>query len=146
MTEFESHFIDVYGDEGKQWLDRLPEQINAMTERYQLSQLERADYMNYNYLMTGYQDDTPIMLKLSMFTHLINNEITCLTAYQDRGAIKLLAHEPGMILMERAQPGTMLKDHYSLGDRFLPLQPHSCFFSLAGYSAYTTFPKNSPDD
>ena len=106
------NMIDVYDNQGKEWLTQLPTLTAELANKHQLSDLKPVANMNFNYVTTGLQDEKPIILKLGLNKKALAKEAACLQVFAQHGAAEVLATEPGMILMERANPGTTLKKYF----------------------------------
>jgi streptomycin 6-kinase len=112
MKPFKQNIINIYGNQGKNWLTILPALTAELTSKYQLTDLQPVANMSFNYLVTGLQDKKPIILKLGLNEKALTKEAACLHAFARHGAAEVIASEPGMILMERANPGTTLKEYF----------------------------------
>lgn len=116
VSNFENNIIDIYGKEGKEWLNSLPQLLESYTSKYQLSKLEPVSNMSFNYVAAGYQNDKSIILKLGINSKAIAKEARCLALYSDHGSVSLIAADDGAILMQRAVPGVTLKGHFPKND------------------------------
>ncbi len=113
MRTFEKNIIDIYGEQGHQWLISLPNLILDLTQKYQLSDLQPVDNMTYNYVAAGYQNKQPIILKLGLNHKALAHEANALKAFTGFGAVKVLSSEKGMLILERALPGHTLKTYFT---------------------------------
>ena len=109
---FHSNIINIYGEEGKAWLDALPELIAAISSRLGLRDLREVTNLTYNYVLSGFQDDDPIILKLGLDYEALNREAFALKYFAGCGAVKVLAEDDGMLLLTSAVPGTYLKSYF----------------------------------
>ncbi len=66
MSIFHSNIINIYGEKGKAWLDELPELVSAISSRLELRDLKEVSNLTYNYVLSGFQGDNPIILKLGL--------------------------------------------------------------------------------
>jgi len=107
---FENNVITTWGDSGRDWLQSLPQTTTALIQHWNLTQLLPVTNLSYNYVMTGYQGTTPIILKISCTQIDAQKEYTALTAYNGIGCIRLLDHHltHHALLLEHALPGTSL--------------------------------------
>ena len=55
----------MYNDEGKQWLNSLPEITAKISTEHGLSGLTLVNNITFNYVASGYQNDKPIILNPS---------------------------------------------------------------------------------
>ncbi|MCE2715933.1 MAG: aminoglycoside phosphotransferase family protein [Pseudomonadota bacterium] len=112
MTDFENTITCLYGDEGRLWLENLPNIVNNLAHRWQLSELHPIDNLSYNYVMSGWQKEKPIILKLGCDPKSFKNEIQALKAFKTFGAMTVLDQMEDVLLLERAQPGLSLKCYF----------------------------------
>ena len=66
MKTFEKNIINLYGEKGRQWLDRLPNLVTKLASTYGLSNLKPVNNLSYNYVLSGFQGPQPIILKLGL--------------------------------------------------------------------------------
>lgn len=116
MNELKKNIISMYNDEGKQWLDSLPEITNKIATEHNLSTLAPVNNMTFNYVASGYQNDKPIILKIGLNSKALAKEASCLKAFAKHAVAKVIAHDDNMIIMQRAVPGSTLKDHFPDND------------------------------
>jgi len=112
MSIFSSNIINIYGNKGKVWLTNLPELIKTLSLRFGLRNLTQASNCTYNYVLSGFQDESPIVLKLGLDFKGLAQEAFALKVFEGQGAIKLLAEDSGMLLLQRAIPATSLKCYF----------------------------------
>lgn len=112
MNIFQSNIINIYGEEGKTWLDALPEIIAAISSRLDLCDLQEVTNLTYNYVLSGFWGDNPIILKAGLDSEGLAREALALKCFAGCGAVKVLAEDKGMLLLERAVPGTSLKSYF----------------------------------
>ena len=116
MNELKKNIISMYNDEGKQWLDSLPEITAKIANEHSLSGLTPVNNMTFNYVASGYQNDKPIILKIGMNSKALTKESSCLKAFAKHAVAKVIADDTNMIIMQRAVPGSTLKDHFPDND------------------------------
>lgn len=112
MTNFENNIFSLYGEEGKAWLEALPKQVAHLAKQYALSGLTPVNNLSYNYVLSGFQKQLPIILKLSLDCEGLKQEARVLKAFSGFGSVQVLAENKGMLLLERALPGTALKTYF----------------------------------
>lgn len=112
MNGFQSNSLNIYGEKGKAWLDELPELVTAISSKLDLHDLNEVTNLTYNYVLQGFQGDNPIILKLGLDNEGLKQEAFALKCFAGCGAVKVLAEDEGMLLLERAVPGTSLKDYF----------------------------------
>ena len=72
--------------------------------------------MTFNYVASGYQNDKPIILKIGMNSKALTKEASCLKAFAKHTVAAVIADDTNMIIMQRAVPGSTLKDHFPDND------------------------------
>jgi streptomycin 6-kinase len=112
MNTFQSNIINIYREEDKAWLDELPQLVKSLSLRLGLCDLREVANLTYNYVLSGFQGDNPIILKLGLDSEVLRREAFILKHFADCGAVKVLAEYDGMLLLERAMPGTSLKSYF----------------------------------
>ena len=116
MNELESNIINIYGDRGKVLLDDLPEIIKKLEVKWDLSDLTPVQNLSFNYVLTGFQNEKPIVLKVGLDENTLMREAAALTVLKNTGAVQILAQDKGVILLERVVPGTSLKGFFPDND------------------------------
>jgi streptomycin 6-kinase len=95
----------VWGDEGRRWLASLPGLVTTTAARWRLS-LGRPYDLSLNWVMAATRaDGSPVVLKIGVPDGHLAREAAALRAFGGHGAVRLLAEEPGALLIERAVPG-----------------------------------------
>jgi streptomycin 6-kinase len=122
MTTFRSNIISIYRKQGESWLDELPELVTAISSKLDLRDLKEVSNLTYNYVLSGFQGDNPIILKLGLDSEGLAREAFALNCFAGYGAVKVLAKDDlpdealakagGMLLLERSVPGTSLKSYF----------------------------------
>lgn len=113
MNTFQSNIISIYGEKGKSWLDELPELVTAISSRLDLRDLKEFTNLTYNYVLSGFQGEESIILKLALYSEGLAQEAFALKCFAGYGVVKVLAEDKGMLLLERAMPGASLKSYFS---------------------------------
>ncbi len=112
MNTFHSNIISIYGEKGKAWLAKLPQLVSAISLRMDLRDLKEVTNLTYNYVLSGFQGDNPIILKLGLDHKALTREAYALRCFEGCGAVNVLAEDKGMLLLERAVHGTSLKSYF----------------------------------
>jgi streptomycin 6-kinase len=112
MTTFHSNIISIYGEKGQAWIAGLPELVAAISSKLDLRDLIEVTNLTYNYVLSGFHGDNPIILKLGLDHEALNREAFALKCFAGYGVVKVLAEDKGMLLMERAVPGASLKNYF----------------------------------
>lgn len=110
---FIQNVIDVRGETGKEWLDRIPELIKKYEVHWEIK-IGETFHLSYNYVAQAERSDgTPVVIKLGFpgDKELIS-ECAGLSYFNGEGAIKLLAEDidNGAMLLERVTPGIPLAE------------------------------------
>ncbi|MUN36238.1 aminoglycoside phosphotransferase family protein [Actinomadura litoris] len=106
--------VEVWGDDGRRWLKRLPGLLAEIAREWRL-EIEAARYgLSYHWVAPVRREDgTKAVLKLGPPEpgHL-GIEAAALEIYGGEGAVRLLEHDPGRgaLLLERAEPGRVLSE------------------------------------
>ncbi|WP_307795936.1 aminoglycoside phosphotransferase family protein [Amycolatopsis sp. 195334CR] len=90
------------GDAGRAWLDELPELARRLLDRWSLT-VDGPVRHGYAAVVQPVRraDGTPAVLKLTWQDAETAGEPLALSTWNGRGAVLLLAHEPGALLLER---------------------------------------------
>jgi streptomycin 6-kinase len=99
-----------HGEEGEQWLAGLPARIAALAERWQLRIGEPfAEGGAVSWVAPARTADGSEAIVKVFLVGLENaEEPQALAHYGGQGAVRMLAGEPGALLLERLRPGTPL--------------------------------------
>ncbi len=116
MQTFKHNIMVQYGNEGKKWLDSLSKMITEIGQKHNLSGLTPVNNMTFNYVVSGYQNDQPIILKIGMNSKALAKEASCLKAFANHATAKVIVDDGHMIIMQRAVPGGTIKDYFPDND------------------------------
>jgi len=109
---FSSNIISIYGEKGQAWIAGLPRLVAAISSKLDLRDLIEVTNLTYNYVLSGFQGDSPIILKLGLDHEALTRETFALKCFAGYGVVNVLAEDKGMLLLERAVPGTSLKSYF----------------------------------
>jgi streptomycin 6-kinase len=109
---FHSNILNIYGEKGEAWIDELPQLVVAISSKLDLRDLIEVTNLTYNYVLSGFQGDNPIILKLGLDHEALNREAFALKCLAGYGVVNVLAEDDGMLLLERAVPDTSLKSYF----------------------------------
>lgn len=109
MEILKHNIVKIYGNRGKGWLAELPRRIEQLQRSWGLSELKPFPNLSYSYVLAGFQGSVPVILKLSPDANLIDKEAMALNAFEGFGAVSVLGRDEGVLLLERAVPGDLLK-------------------------------------
>jgi streptomycin 6-kinase len=101
-----------WGDQGRDWLQRLPALIDDVARDWRLA-LGPPYLLSFNWVVPVTRaDGSPAVLKLGVPSVDLANEVEALRVYDGHGAVRLFAadRERGALLLERAEPGTQVRD------------------------------------
>lgn len=90
MKSFQSNIINIYGEKGKAWLDELPELVAAIYSRLDLRDLKEVTNLTYNYVLSGFHGDNPIILKLGLDSEGLAREAFALKCFSGCDTVKVL--------------------------------------------------------
>jgi len=110
MEKLKENIIKIYGSRGESWLAGLPHIVDLLKTAWGLSKLKPLSNLSYSNVLEGFQEESPIVLKLSPDTDLTDKEALTLDAFKGFGAVSVLGHKNGALLLEHAVPGTLLKN------------------------------------
>ncbi len=103
--------VELYGETGIEWLNRLPSLLADCAQRWSLRVLPPFDPLSYNYVAPAVRaDGTDVVLKLGVPNPELLTEIEALRLFDGCGIVRLLDADPdqGILLLERLKPGTLL--------------------------------------
>jgi len=108
--EFIENIKLIYGNSGLVWLENLPVLASTLAKIWNLRDLVSCEDLSYNYVMSGWRNDLPIILKIGIDLRSIQQECSAIHAFNGHGLIKLLEADldHGAILITRAVPGRTL--------------------------------------
>lgn len=116
MELLEKNINNQYGEKGKQWLAELPKRVRQIEAALGLSDLKTVNNLSYNYVMSGIQSTQSVILKLGLDIGGLKREAMALKGFDGFGAVKVLAEDEGMLLLECATPGVSLKSSFPVND------------------------------
>jgi streptomycin 6-kinase len=101
---------DWHGQEGDRWLAELPARVGALAARWQIEIGEPfAEGGAVSWVAPARTaDGAEVVLKVFLVGLENAEEPQALAHYDGRGAVRMLAGEPGALLLERLRPGTQL--------------------------------------
>ena len=111
MITYPQTILDLFGAQGKAWLDALPSAIADLEQRWHFTAHAPSPDLSYNFVASApRQDGTPVVLKMGVPNELLNAEIAVLRRYSGQGMVRPLEADPSLaaMLLERLEPGTPL--------------------------------------
>jgi streptomycin 6-kinase len=106
----------VHGEQGREWLEKLPALISYCAERWSLRLGQPFANLSYNLVLPAVgSDGAEFVLKLGVPCPELLNEAAALDLFQGIGAVRLLDHDAarGILLLERVVPGTPIYEMQS---------------------------------
>lgn len=110
MEKLKENITKIYGSRGENWLAGLHRSVDQLKTSWGLSNLKPLSNLSYSYVLEGFQGESPIVLKLTPAADLTEKEARTLDAFKGFGAVTVLGYKNGALLLERAVPGTLLKN------------------------------------
>ncbi len=110
--EFARTTHEVFGEDGRAWLEGLPAAVDALARRWSFTP-GHPFALSYNYVLRGWRaGGQPVVFKIGVPRPEITREIEALRCYDGRGICRLLEAdvEAGAMLLEALRPGTMLAE------------------------------------
>jgi streptomycin 6-kinase len=108
---FARFMIEIAGDEGRAWIDRLPVILATCEERWQVKIGAPVENLSFNYVAPAMlADGTQAMLKTGL-TDEFPAQLQALLHFDGHGMVRLLAYDEqdAAMLMERLIPGKSLR-------------------------------------
>ncbi len=112
MSKFQSNIINIYGNRGKLWLDKLPKIVRQISFKFNFCDLEEVNNLSYHYVLSGLQGTQPIILKLGLDNDALKREALALKSFAGCGVVKLLDAGHNLLILEQAVPGISLKNYF----------------------------------
>jgi streptomycin 6-kinase len=109
--DFACFMRELFGEEGRAWLDRLPSILATCEERWQLTIGAPVDNLSFNYVAPAVlADGTEVMVKTGL-TDEFPSQPYALQHFAGHGMVQLLAYDEqnAAILLERLRPGRSLR-------------------------------------
>lgn len=112
MKILEQNIINLYGEKGRQWQENLPNLVAQLANTYGLSNLKAVNNLSYNYVLSGFQEAQPIILKLGLDIDGFKRETAALMAFEGFGVVQIFSENTGLLILECAVPGMSLKSYF----------------------------------
>ena len=111
LSDFGRLTVEVYGETGREWLQRLPDLLTHCAARWALTLEPPFDPLTYNYAAPAVRaDGTRVVLKVGVPCRELATEVEALRLFDGQGAVRLLDADAdkGILLLERLMPGAPL--------------------------------------
>jgi len=109
--DFASFMLELFGEEGRAWLDRLPAILAACEERWNVTIGAPVGNLSFNYVAPAVlADGTEVIVKTGL-TDEFPSQPEALRHFAGRGMVQLVAYDEhdAAMLLERLKPGTSLR-------------------------------------
>jgi streptomycin 6-kinase len=109
---FVRHMLQLHGEEGQRWLDRLPAILAACERRWGLTIGASFSNLSFHYVASAVNSDgEPVVVKACSPTGEFAMEAEAIRLFDGHGMARLLASDQDdeVMVLERLQPGTLLK-------------------------------------
>ena len=103
--------MEVYGEEGTNWLHWLPDLIVSLERQWSLTVMPPFTPLSYNYVAPAVRaDGIEVVLKVGFPSREFFSEMEALRLYEGHGIVQLLEADgqQGAMLLEYLKPGTPL--------------------------------------
>lgn len=111
MSDFEDNIISLYKEEGRRWLRSLPSIVENLAKEWNLTSLVPVDNLSFNYVLSGFQNDQPVILKISFKQEDLEREVDALKCFSGYGGAAVLEYKNNAVLLKKATPGESLKNY-----------------------------------
>jgi streptomycin 6-kinase len=111
MSEFIDNITGIHGEAGRKWLDNLNDIVADLAQKWNLTKLKPFDNLTFNYVLCGFQNNVPIVLKVGLEYDLLRKEAEVLHFFENHGAMELIDSAEGVWLLRRAVPGSSLMEY-----------------------------------
>lgn len=114
MKTLEKNIINLSGQAGKNWLDKLPNILHYLSQMWGVTDIKPVSNMTWNYVAKAIKDkDIPVVIKISCQNDTSKAEAQALT-YLKGSIIELIDYnsECNALLLKQAVPGISLRSLY----------------------------------
>ena len=108
--EFISTIQNTFREDGYAFLKALPASIGAASARWELTDVQPAPALSYNFVAFAKRADEQVVLKMGVPDGGMESELAALRLFNGQGACRLIDYdeEKSWMLLERLKPGAML--------------------------------------
>jgi streptomycin 6-kinase len=109
-AEFISNIQNTFREDGHTFLKALPESIAEASARWELTEVEPAPTLSYNFVAFANRGEEQVVLKMGVPNREFKSEMATLRLFNGEGACRLIRYdeEKYWMLLERLNPGVML--------------------------------------
>ena len=119
MNAFHSRIINIYKRKGRVWSDELPQLVITISSKLELRDLKAVANLTYNYVLSGFQGDNPIILKLGLDNVGLKREAFALKCFASCRAVKVLAEDNACYFCKEQRQAYHLKVIFKIQSRNL---------------------------
>lgn len=111
MSRFYENVTNLWGDEGREWLDSLPALVDEIAVKWSLTGLKPLQDLSYNYVLAGTRKGEEVVLKVGFDAISVEQEMKALKFYKGIGSVKILDVDlrQGALLLEKVIPAVPLR-------------------------------------
>ena len=113
---FQHNIKALYGEQGESWLLSLPVMVEEFSKKWGLSEVQEIKNLSYHYVVSAFQDKTPVVLKLGLDVDELAQENHALQALAGFGVPRVMQSTSEALLLEQAVPGVSLKSYFPCKD------------------------------
>jgi streptomycin 6-kinase len=108
--EFISNIQNVFQEDGRAFLDALPDLIIESSAHWELTDVQPVSNLSYNFVAFANRRDHQVVLKIGLPNRESKSEMAALRLFNGEGACRLIDYdeEKYWMLLERLNPGVML--------------------------------------
>ena len=140
MADFKKTIIELNGGKGRAWLENLNFSVNKLAEEWNLSALRPFQNLTFNYVLAGFQNETPIVLKIGLKSELLKKEAEGLKFFKNFGAAELLNFS---LNLPDSSNNISPRQNSLNGNNILLKNPLSCISLPQNFSVNTSLQENS---
>ena len=109
-AEFISNIQNTFREDGHAFLRALPESIAEASARWELTDVQPAPTLSYNFVAFANRGEEQVVLKMGVPNREFKSEMAALRLFDGKGACRLIDYDEVnyWMLLERLKPGVML--------------------------------------
>ena len=111
-TEFEKNIADIWGQDGKTWLTRLPELVRKLADKWNFQEVEVFSNLTYSYVFKVQAESQTFILKVAPPSSRTEREIDWYRFQNGIGCPSMIKSDAslGALLLEEITPATTCKN------------------------------------
>lgn len=114
MNNLEKNITQLHKEKGRQWLSDLPGIIDALSNKWSLSDIQPVDNMSWHYVAFAVQNKKkPVVLKIGCDDKVLRDEYRALRYFNGQSVISVIDYDPehAALLLKHAIPGNLLSEY-----------------------------------